>query len=72
MSDDKIMIVEVELNDFELTLHSEESPNKIPNSSRSTTYRGDSDRKKRHRNSEMNLVSQVTGQTLFYVWGFGE
>ena len=32
-------------------------------------YRGDSDRTKRCRNSEINLASQVTGQTLFGVWG---
>ena len=71
MSDDKVMIVEVELNAFELMLNSGEATNNIPTSSRPTTYRGDYDRTKRHRNSEMNLASQVTGQTLFDVWGLG-
>ena len=69
LSDDEIMIVEVELNTFELMLRLGEDPNKIPTSSRPTTYRGDSDRTKRRRKSEMNLASQVTGQTLFDVWG---
>ena len=36
---------------------------------RPTTNRGNSDRKKRHGNIEMNLAYQVTGQTLFDVWG---
>ena len=45
-----------------------EAPNKIRNRYRLTTYRGDSDQTKRRRNSEMNLSSQVTGQTLFDVW----
>ena len=63
------MIVEVELNAFELIIQSRESPNKIQTSSRPTMHRIYSDRTKRCRNSEMNLASQVTGQTLFDVWG---
>ena len=69
LSDDDIMVVEVELNYFEFILQSGESTNRITASSRPTMYREDSKRKKRRRNSEMNLASQVTGQTLFYVWG---
>ena len=69
LSDDDIMIFEVELNAFALMLQSVESPNKRPNRSRPTTYIGYSDQTKRCRNSEMNLYSQVTGQTLFNVWG---
>ena len=69
LSDDNIMIVEVELNAFELMLQSVEAPNKILTSSMPTTYRGDSDSTNCRRNSEMNLASQVTGQTLFDVWG---
>ena len=50
-------------------LQSGESPNKIPTRSRTTKYREYSDRMKCHRNSEMKSASQVTGQTLFDVWG---
>ena len=50
-------------------LQSGESPNKRPTSSRPTTYRRYSDRTKHLRNSEINFYSQVTGQTLFDVWG---
>ena len=64
------MIVEVELNVFELMLQSGESPNKIPTISRLTTYRGDYDRKKLRRNSKIGLASEVTGQTLSDVCGF--
>ena len=52
-------------------LQSGEAPNKIPTISRTTTYIVNPDRTKRCRNSEMNLASQVTGQTLFDVWGLG-
>ena len=69
LSDDKIMIVEGELNDFELMLNSVESPNKITTSSRPTTYRGYSDWTKCCRDSKIDLASQVTGQTLFCVLG---
>ena len=61
LSDDKIMIVEFELNSFELMPQSGKAPNKMPTSSRPTNYRGESDWTKRRRNSEMNLASQVTG-----------
>ena len=66
---EEIMIVQVELNAFEVMLESGETPNKIPTSCMPTTYRGDTDRTKSHRNNEMNLASQVTGKTLFGVWG---
>ena len=36
LSDDEIVIVEVELNDFELMIKSGESPNKIPTRSMDT------------------------------------
>ena len=62
------MIVEVELNAFELMLQSGEAPNERPTISRPTTYIGYYDWTKRCRNSEMDLSSQVTGQTLFDVW----
>ena len=67
LSDDEIMIVQVELNDFGLMLQSVKSPNKRPTSSRPTTYRGDSDQTNCSRNNEINIASQVTGQTLFDV-----
>ena len=67
LSDDEIIIFEVELNSFELMLQSGEAPNKIPTSSRPNIYRGDSDRKKCCRNSEINSASQVNVQTLFDV-----
>ena len=57
MSDDEIMIVDVELNAFKLVLQSGEDPNKIQTSSRPTMYIGDYDWMKRSRNSEMNLAS---------------
>ena len=50
-------------------LKSGEAPNNRPTSSRPTNYIGDSDWTNCSRNSEMNLASQVTGQTLFDVWG---
>ena len=69
MSDDEIMIGEVELDTVVLMLQSGEASNKRSTGSRPTAYRGGSDRTKCRENNEMHLASQLTGQSLFDVWG---